>query len=560
MTATWWQRKHLVLTGFSLPKATLASDGLLAAMARDRDLRQLLAIGRRGLGWATALALAALAAALATLLGWGTQLLAGSVPWFVLVGIMVLSLPSFASIVREGGNLTRYLRSLIDSRSPRVPLDIWTPFPAALSDMSVAPCLAQAKHTSCKPGRKPGPTFVAFANEPYYHTQYNDSIVLDFANLPFDPRPVFAASLRDYAVELVRRQGQGQYQDPVTRDVLSRYGFGIKFASFYLKRILDRLRHACPGAYFGLRTDLPGVQGRLALEFLMLVTGPQDACLCSEPGPTCAGGTRFEVTAKDVRSLRSTNWWPRSPGSATSMPWQQDGTWLPEEQVRLPVKRWISVPKAKSETAVDALLPDIPGLGKESDVWAVGGPEVNLGLLHLINQHRWFAGDARVFGIAENAFDADPTRNRGFCLVGTENRVYTSAARTVNAADQNIAFLLHFPVRGFNVLGFCGMSALMTQAATAAYIHALSRSEESDLRGDGPPQSYVIDATRIPDFRAKWDKHDPMNRPLSKWGPMRPSLSTMLPPGIRPRQDAEQSWTSYAEVAAASDTPKRRQP
>lgn len=460
------------------------------------------------------------------------------------------------------GDIWKYFKYIIDKKSPRRPLDIWSFFVSNLSDSHSLISATKLLNDDIK---------YIYCGLPYYGVEYIDSILIEVAP---EIKKMYPKFYKNFAIESYNNFLKNKIHED--RKILqSKYVFGIFFFSRFLFKVLHDEMEKKEKIKFHFEFSL---ENETKLEYAKEIVK-----LCSDPTITSfnndsSDNESINIIIKDIIKLDD-----EKPKLSNN------------NQILIPFKRFIALPinygksdEYKKRVDGNLILPEIPDFfslnnmkdetileeedSKETgeretsfvdseesviEIFSMGGTEHNLPLLHIINHHRWSTKKSRFFGIAENKFDEaiikakddeiskkiksnsreDILGNNIEYNVGASHFVFGINAqvrqRIIQKDDKekfnNEAEVFRLKIendRTYDILSFYGYSAPMTRISFLKYLHEICSDSDTPFKpklvenGEelyGAYQLYRVgvenDDIFKSDFLAKWDKFDCMNHP-----------------------------------------------
>lgn len=355
---------------------------------------------------------------------------------------------------KEVFNIFTYLRYTWSGKAPKTPADLWFMINSSISDtQAIVPALRKFNDR----------VSFSYTGEPYFKVRPIDSITIqlkiswsNFIRIYFNYRKLF----KEYSIETLTSHAEGAKFLLLERKLISSLSvFGILFASKFFKILL---KDKFSLINMEINPKLSEEETRFAKEFIELCTSPQKLSwgLNEQKTPNLKEILNLSITEITFLDDGKRNHWIRD--------WSQQLKNIFSKRIKIPVKKFIAVPTCHFQK-------------KLKDHWVIclGGAEQHLGLVHLVNKHRWENNKSQIIGIAENEFD--DIRQTRF-QIGTESLVYginrILSGREINQSSQTKAEIFSFPSSDTHVISIYGYSAPLTKMATLFFLEKLREGKE----------------------------------------------------------------------------------
>lgn len=518
----------IILNGLHLDKEL--QQEVIQLMAIDSDIKRLIRTGKRQI-WSQLFVLGFILLASIAGITFRTfdilseTLIPAALTMTTVAGILCLIIfhlsqywTAFRGLFKGYPEFLRYCGFILSGRSPKGPLGLWSMFISGLSDShALVPATMVFK----------GDTKFIYCGQPYYKIEFIDSILISTSR---DIKEKYKIFLKNFSKEtfIHKFEGRPPFDFKVKELTQSKNVFGIFFLSKFLYELIkikDGKVDVDKKFYFDFSDDLKDNE---KIEF-----AKECIKLSCDPSTTFFG--ELPTNNANIIKIKVENIFTLKDMKDGRIPTKKK---LSENQTLIPFKRFIALP-VKYETQIDGkikplvdrnlILPSLPESSEHSKIYAMGGAEHNLSLLHIINLHRELNMNDRTFGIAENAFDQPEYSKISKCnikfRVGASHFVYgiNSIVRNrildnIEANNSNEAEVFKLEINQHEIYCFYGYSAPMTRIAFLKFLYEYENKESKYIPGINSPKCYsvLIDTPKLygSKFLKEWDANDCMNNPL----------------------------------------------
>jgi hypothetical protein len=430
-------------------------------------------------------------------------------------------------VTEHVSRLRQFFWYALSLRAPHRPLEMWVPVITNISDAQVA-FLAECKHR--------GKVSSIYSGQPYYQTKAIDSVTLQWEEHSFFEyirmRHKYKKLFRKFSVQTLMGYTKGEkIKIDENKLQVSNSVFGILFMSKYLSDVAKN-KSVC--LKIGMSSDLDKVSVEFAKTFMEMASCPSKFYWGNDKKGQ--NDLALQIVSIDFLDDKVKQTYERTNKQINGVVRLIERIFpciveIKNQRIRVPVKRYISIPQSGYNTiSTRQILPwnQLDKINKNNGRLFnnlpvfVGGAEHNLAFLYAINKHRWSQwqsiGDYE-FGIAENAFDE---RTKTQFRIGTESSPYSISkeieGKYIKSESSRKAEVCYFKIGELGAIFIYGYCAAMTKIASAHLFEYLKKPINS--RKVPSPQkthlTYVLKLEKDEDFYSSkalkaWDEEDLSN-------------------------------------------------